>query len=45
MPLRTSVGSTNAHNRVLDASVCRTEARKALLSPCGFHYHSDWPVP
>jgi hypothetical protein len=30
--LRASVGSTDAPNRVLDASVCRTDARDCL--PC-----------
>ena len=30
--LRASVGSTDAPNRVLDASVCRTDARKVLVN-------------
>ena len=44
MPLRASVGSTNAP---IACSMlrCVGPKRKALLSPCGFHYHSDWPVP
>jgi len=29
--LRASVGSTDAPNRVLDDSVCRTEARRVLV--------------
>jgi len=40
LPLRASVGSTDAPNRVLGASMCRTDARNAYMVSARFPVRS-----